>query len=162
MVLIKRWNVARDFFHSKRHYFIVISESESESEYFTGDTSIYIHSPGPTIAKTSLKWCESSDRILRTFSREDYSYRECIPIPNGVWKETVLINVSSSILHLKCHWMLIPTAPIWRSRVQPPPRSATFFRGDWSWNIFYGHSLPSVDSRRAVVSFWRNNVHNTG
>ena len=23
-----------------------------------------------------------------------------------------------------------------RSRVQPPPRSATFFRGDWSWNIF--------------------------
>ena len=49
-----------------------------------------------------------------------------------------------------------------RSRVQPPPRSATFFRGDWSWNIFYGHSLPSADSKRAVVSFWRKNVHNTG
>ena len=49
-----------------------------------------------------------------------------------------------------------------RSRVQPPPRSATFFRGDWSWNIFYGHSLPSADSRRAVVSFWQKNVHNTG
>ena len=48
-----------------------------------------------------------------------------------------------------------------RSRVRPPPRSATFFRGDWSWNIFYGHSLPSADSRRAVVSFWRKNVHNT-
>ena len=31
-----------------------------------------------------------------------------------------------------------------------------------SWNIFYGHSLPSADSRRAVVSFWRKNVHNTG
>ena len=46
-----------------------------------------------------------------------------------------------------------------RSRVQPPPRAATFFRGDWSWNIFYGHSLPSADSRRAVVSFWRKNVH---
>ena len=44
----------------------------------------------------------------------------------------------------------------------PLPRSATFFRGDWSWNIFYGHSLPSADSRRAVVSFWRKNVHNTG
>ena len=40
-----------------------------------------------------------------------------------------------------------------RSRAQPPPRSATFFREDWSWNIFYGHSLPSADSRRAVVSF---------
>ena len=49
-----------------------------------------------------------------------------------------------------------------RSRIQPPPRSATFFRGDWSWNIFYGHSLPSADSRRAVVSFWRKNVQNTG
>ena len=49
-----------------------------------------------------------------------------------------------------------------RSRVQPPPRSATFFRGDWPWNIFYGHSLPSADSRRAVVSFWPKNVHNTG
>ena len=49
-----------------------------------------------------------------------------------------------------------------RLRVQPPPMSATFFRGDWSWNIFYGHSLPSADSRRAVVSFWRKNVHNTG
>ena len=22
--------------------------------------------------------------------------------------------------------------------------SATFFRGDWSWNIFYGHALPSL------------------
>ena len=22
--------------------------------------------------------------------------------------------------------------------------------------IFYGHSLPSADSRRAVVSFWHN------
>ena len=49
-----------------------------------------------------------------------------------------------------------------RSWVQPPPRSATFFRGDWSWSIFYRHSLPSVVSRRAVVSFWRKNVHNTG
>ena len=39
---------------------------------------------------------------------------------------------------------------------------ATFFRGDWSWNTFYGHSLLFVDSRRAVDSFWRKNVHNTG
>ena len=27
---------------------------------------------------------------------------------------------------------------------------------------FYGHSLPSADSRRAFVSFWLKNVHNTG
>ena len=49
-----------------------------------------------------------------------------------------------------------------RSLVRFPPRSATFFRGNLSWNIFYGHSLSSADSRRAVVSFWRKNVHNTG
>ena len=28
--------------------------------------------------------------------------------------------------------------------------------------IFSTVILPSADSRRAVVSFWRNNVHNTG
>ena len=39
---------------------------------------------------------------------------------------------------------------------------SSFFRGDWSWNFFNGHSLLSADSRRAVVSFWRKNVHNTG
>ena len=68
---------------------------------------------------------------------------------------------------LDMHCMRRPTgdqevAETRRSRVQPQPRSATFLRGDWSWNIFYGHSLPSADSRRAVVSFWRKNVHNTG
>ena len=49
-----------------------------------------------------------------------------------------------------------------RGQHRSRPRSATFFRGDWSWTIFYGHSLPSDDSRRTVVSFWRKNVHNTG
>ena len=36
---------------------------------------------------------------------------------------------------------------------------ATFFRGDWSWNHFYGHSFSSADSSRAVVNYWRNDVH---
>ena len=35
----------------------------------------------------------------------------------------------------------------------------TFFCGDWSWTVFYGHSLPSADLRRAVVSFWQKNAH---
>ena len=43
-----------------------------------------------------------------------------------------------------------------------PTGSATFFRGDLRLNIFYDPSLPSADSRRAVVSFWQKNVHNTG
>ena len=30
---------------------------------------------------------------------------------------------------------------------------------DWSWNIFYSHSLPSADPRRTLVSFWQHNVH---
>ena len=42
-----------------------------------------------------------------------------------------------------------------------PTGLATFFPGDWSWNIFFGHSLPFADSRRAVVIFWQKNVHNT-
>ena len=43
-----------------------------------------------------------------------------------------------------------------------PAGSATFFRGEWSWNSFYDDYLPSADSWRAVVSFWRKNVHNIG
>ena len=33
-----------------------------------------------------------------------------------------------------------------------PAGLATFFLGDKSRNIFYGHSLPSTDLRRASVS----------
>ena len=36
---------------------------------------------------------------------------------------------------------------------------ATFFCGDGSCNHFYDHSLPSTDSSRAVVSYWRKDVH---
>ena len=40
------------------------------------------------------------------------------------------------------------------------PKSATFFRGDVVMKKkFDGHSSSSADSRRAVVSYWRKNVH---
>ena len=45
------------------------------------------------------------------------------------------------------------------SRSQTLPGRATFLLEDWIWNIFYGHFLPSADSRKAVVSFWRKTVH---
>ena len=34
--------------------------------------------------------------------------------------------------------------------------SVIFFRGDWSWNIFYGHSLPSLipEGQLSVTSEW--------
>ena len=42
-----------------------------------------------------------------------------------------------------------------------PVGSATFFRGDLIMKYFL-RSFPSADLGRAVVSFWRKNVHNTG
>ena len=85
------------------------------------------------------------------------------------WSLARLNNAHGELLYYPRRWAGLGGSvgcAVWletrRSRVQPPPRSATFFRGDWSWNIFYGHSLPSADSRRAVVSFWRKNVHSTG
>ena len=29
----------------------------------------------------------------------------------------------------------------------------------WSWNIFYGHSVPTADSSWAVFSYWRKYEH---
>ena len=48
-----------------------------------------------------------------------------------------------------------------RLRARSPAGSAIFFRGDWSWNTSNSHSVPSADSRKAVVSFLRKNAHNT-
>ena len=44
-----------------------------------------------------------------------------------------------------------------RSEVCPCP--AHSFVETWSWKNFYGHSPSSAESRRAVVSYWRKNVH---
>ena len=44
----------------------------------------------------------------------------------------------------------------WRVQDSGP---APFFCWDWLWNLFYGHSLHSSGSRRAVVSYRRNNGH---
>ena len=69
------------------------------------------------------------------------------------------------------HNLMLVWLAIRRSQVQSSPGQASFFAEieifssvifslpliqegqDWSWNIFYGHSLPSADSRRAVCQF---------
>ena len=58
-------------------------------------------------------------------------------------------------------WMRVRLV-IRRLRVRFPLGRQHSFVEIWPWNIFYGHSLPFADSRRAVVSFWRKNLHNTG
>ena len=39
------------------------------------------------------------------------------------------------------------------------PGPVPYFRGDWLWNNFYGHSPPFADSRRVVVSYKQKYVH---
>ena len=51
-------------------------------------------------------------------------------------------------------WLVIMRSLVWSLPIQ-----ASYFRGDWSWNTSYGHSFPSTDSRRAIVSFWWKNMH---
>ena len=46
-----------------------------------------------------------------------------------------------------------------RSRVDLHARHILSRRFAWSWKKIYDHCLPSADSRRAVVSYWRKNVH---
>ena len=41
-----------------------------------------------------------------------------------------------------------------RSQVRSSGQAQSFVE-IWSWNNFYGHSLPTADSSKAVVSYWR-------
>ena len=43
-------------------------------------------------------------------------------------------------------------------RFNPRVRQHSFVK-IWSWNNFYGHSRPTADSSRTVVSYWQKNVH---
>ena len=48
----------------------------------------------------------------------------------------------------------------WSMQYGPGPVAQSFQRiRDWAWNIFCGHSPPSADSRRAVVSYKQKYVH---
>ena len=58
---------------------------------------------------------------------------------------------------LKLGWMHVRLV-FRRSRVRSSDPAA-FVCGDGSQNHFYGHYLPTTDSNRAVVSYWRKEVH---
>ena len=69
-------------------------------------------------------------------------------------------NKTISIKHASLRGSISCTSNWWSGGCKFDPHQVQqFFRRDWSWNIFYGHSLPSADSRRASVSFWQKNVH---
>ena len=66
------------------------------------------------------------------------------------WHLPSLIRVFA--VRMKKHWALkFLLSTQWRLK--------TFFVEIWSWKKFYDHSLPSADSRKAVVSYWRKNEH---
>ena len=134
----------------------------------------------PRETKRCLRACEKctdsdhpthTQSVIRAFALHSYILLYLMILLRTV---KALLRLCRCLLGLCCLYMpkdtfcmtlasvgqLDPTGT--RSRVRPLLRSATFFCRDWSWNIFYGHSLPSADSRRVVVSFCQKNVHNTG
>ena len=62
----------------------------------------------------------------------------------------LIINEYSHPRQLSQMRVQLVTMSLVQSLLGPAP----FFHGDWSYNILYGHSLPSSDSRRAIVCFW--------
>ena len=74
------------------------------------------------------QWWMKNKSSPSLFNYSIYSYTELLAI-------LILISLR----------LVIRRSPVWS-----PLGSATFFFVDWSWNIFYDHFIPSVDSRRAL------------
>ena len=86
---------------------------------------------------------------------------ERMTVENSLW--SILPNMARIKLTSLPRWLSWLRSDLWSGGCGfDPRRSATFCCRDWSWSIFYGHSLPFADWRRAVVNFWQKNVHNTG
>ena len=82
----------------------------------------------------------------------------------GDWKG-LKITCRLTIQNRQAKIDVVPSAAslIIKALKEPPRDRKKVKHGMTLWyDSFYGHSLPSADSRRAVVSFWQKNVHNTG
>ena len=133
--------------------------------------------------RSKISLCISSCRVGRGggHSRGNFENQECrrshlrsfcnaIKISNlpelclfaDVSEETVpiysmLLNVfeAGRASAVGCAYRLVSRRP---PRVRSS-RSAHSFVEIWSWKKINDHSLPSADSRRAVVSYWRKNMY---
>ena len=63
------------------------------------------------------------------------------------WRTHVLIQIVSE------------TEPGMAVVLHVTPAMPLKFRGDWSWNYFYGRSLFAADLCREIVIYWGNYVH---
>ena len=78
------------------------------------------HSPGPVIRElvlSSHQTSELSNTILRIFNGWDQRIGEGIPIPDNLGEEATFINICIGNGSLKCHRVLIPTAPSFGDKV---------------------------------------------
>ena len=85
----------------------------------------------------------------------------CVPFSHGCDRELKdhLTDVSQTNPSIESPWTQWNswTMACKRPRVRSPHPAHSFV--ETSWNNFYGHSPSSADSRTAVVSYWRKNVH---
>ena len=90
--------------------------------------------------------------LLKSQIYLNYAYLQMFQVPIY----SMLLNVFEAMRasSVGCAYRMLSR----RSRVRSSCPTHSFAE-IWSWNKFYGHSLPSTDSRRAVVSYWRKNVH---
>ena len=101
----------------------------------------------------------SQTRVFVPPARE-IKWLVCDRVTNRLWKVLQMTVTSKAMFRSRAqkprpmHALLVSRRYQVRGSAQ-----ASFFCIDGSWNIFYGHSLPSGDSRREVVSYLWKNVH---
>ena len=100
----------------------------------------------PPRATDSLSWSDYNEKRTRTVTRKRLNI-----VNDSVFPVTTIVGPAKSV---GCAVRLVFRG----SQVRfsgPAPSFAEIL----SWNNFYDHSLPTADSRSAVVSYWRKYGH---